>query len=202
MLCREVGFDLAFSYSPYILRGPLSLFRPTGPFPLVWHEPAYLCAEFFGDAGEYEVWFDLVRFVVNDDGEVVDEVDETCYGPFAMTMPAGVFVQGRSYPLRVLPFQAPRTSRVPIAGGRGVQRTRCRPLHGGGVPMKKKGHPTHKPGTKYRPQEFSIQELPDPESCLTEEQKKWPRCNTWRPYEPDQQPQPPQAQQPPPALAG
>jgi hypothetical protein len=34
-LCREVGFDSAYPYSPYILRGPLSLFRPAGEFPVV-----------------------------------------------------------------------------------------------------------------------------------------------------------------------
>ena len=60
--------------------------------------------------------------------------------------------------------------------------------------MKKKGQPTHKPGTRYRPQEFIVQELPDPESVLSEEQKTWPRCNTWKPYEPEPTPaeQPPQ----------
>ena len=62
--------------------------------------------------------------------------------------------------------------------------------------MKKKGQPTHKPGTKYRPQEFSIQELADPDSCLTEEQKTWPLCNTWKPYEPEPTPAEP-APQPP-----
>jgi len=105
-LSREVGFDPAFPYSPYILRGPLSLFRTSGPFPVIWQDPMFLYAEYFGDAGEYEVWFDLVRFVVDEDDEIADEFEDTCYGPFSMTMPPGVFIQGRSYPLRILPFQA------------------------------------------------------------------------------------------------
>ena len=106
MLCREVGFDPNHPYSPYILHGPLSLFRPTGDFPTVWHEPVYLYAEFFGDAGEHEVWFDLVRFVTDESGEVTDEVDEGCYGPFELQLSPATFIQGRSYPLRKLPFQA------------------------------------------------------------------------------------------------
>ena len=65
--------------------------------------------------------------------------------------------------------------------------------------MKKKGQPTHKPGTKYRPQEFSIQELPDPDACLTEEQKTWPLCNTWKPYEPEPTAADPAPQPSPPA---
>jgi hypothetical protein len=78
----------------------------------------FLYTEFFGDAGEYEVWFDLIRFVMDRDGEIVDEIEDTCYGPYSMTMPSGVFVQGRSYPLRVLPFQAPglHEFRLRVAG--------------------------------------------------------------------------------------
>ena len=59
--------------------------------------------------------------------------------------------------------------------------------------MEKKGQPTHKPGTKYRPQEFSIQEMPDPESVLTEEQKTWRRYPPPKPdaAEPAAQPSPP-----------
>jgi len=66
--------------------------------------------------------------------------------------------------------------------------------------MEKKGQPTHKPGTKYRPQEFSIQEMPDPESVLTEEQKTWRR---YSPSKPDAATPPadPTAQPPPPADA-
>ncbi len=56
--------------------------------------------------------------------------------------------------------------------------------------------PKYKPGTKYRPQEFSIQEPADPRPGSAQEQKEWPLCNTWKPHEPEptpaeQLPQPP-----------
>lgn len=56
--------------------------------------------------------------------------------------------------------------------------------------------PTATKHTTAEPPVFHLQTLPDPESCLTDEQKTWPRCSTWKPYEPDQ---PPAEQLPPPA---
>jgi len=114
LLCREVGFDPSQPYSPYILRGSLSLFYPVGDFPVVWHEPVYLYVEFFGDAGEFEIWFDLVRYVFGEDGEIADEVDEGCYGPFELRLPPATFVQGRSYPLKKLPLPAPEVYEVQL----------------------------------------------------------------------------------------
>ena len=106
VLCREVRFDGATADSPYSLHGLLSVLRPDGEFPLVWHEPVYLYAEYFGDAGDYEVWFDLIRFVTDDTGEIADEIDEGCYGPFLVTLVPNAFINGRSYFLLKLPLQA------------------------------------------------------------------------------------------------
>lgn len=44
-ICREVRFDAATPDSPYTLSGLLSVLRPAGPFPLIWHEPVCLYAE-------------------------------------------------------------------------------------------------------------------------------------------------------------
>jgi hypothetical protein len=50
--------------------------------------------------------------------------------------------------------------------------------------------PTATPRTTAEPPVFHLQTLPDPESCLTEVQKTWPLCNTWKPYEPDPEAKP------------
>ena len=48
--------------------------------------------------------------------------------------------------------------------------------------------PTATPRTTAEPPVFHLQSLADPDSCLTEEQKTWPLCNTWKPYEPEPTP--------------
>ncbi len=117
VLCREVRFDGGQGDSPYSLDGLLSVLKPRGEFPQVWHEPVYLFVEFIGDAGEFEIWFDLIRYVVGEDGEIADEVDEGdegCYGPFELRLPPATFVQGRSYPLKKLPIPAPGVYEVQL----------------------------------------------------------------------------------------
>ena len=107
LLCRDVAFDPAFPDSPYTARGFLSVFRLSGDVPAVWHDPVYLYVEFFGDPGVYEIWFDLVRFVFDESGDIADEIDEGCYGPFDLRLPPAMFIQGRSYPLKKLPLTGP-----------------------------------------------------------------------------------------------
>ena len=106
VLCREVRFDAGRGDSPYSLNGLLAVFKAGSDFPVVWHEPVYLYAEYFGAGGDYEVWFDLFRFATDEDGEILDEIEEAGYGPFVLTLAPDAFVNRRSYYLGKLPFQA------------------------------------------------------------------------------------------------
>jgi hypothetical protein len=73
-LCREVIWNANDPRAPYTLRGILYGFHPRAGFPFLYPHPLHLYAEFFGEAGEFDVRFDLVRFVSDEDGEIVDEV--------------------------------------------------------------------------------------------------------------------------------
>ena len=73
-LCREVIWNPNDPRAPYTLRGVLYGFHPRAGFPFVYPHPLHLYAEFFGEAGAYDVWFDLVRLVTDEDGEIVDEI--------------------------------------------------------------------------------------------------------------------------------
>lgn len=103
-LCRRVEFDASHPDAPYTLRGILSVFHVRGRLPGVWREPVWLYVEFFGEPGDREVWFDLVRLVYDEGGQLVDEIEETSYGPYALSLLPGLFVQGRSYFLPRVPF--------------------------------------------------------------------------------------------------
>jgi len=63
--------------------------------------------------------------------------------------------------------------------------------------------PKYKPDTKYGYQTFEEQTLPDPDSCLTEEQKTWRQYTPPKPDEPAPATPPvePAAQPSPPADA-
>ncbi len=106
-LCREVIWNANDPEAPYTLRGVLRGFRPRSSFPAVTPQPVFVYAEYFGEAGEYDVWFDLVRLVMGDDGEMVDEADETTFGPYSLRLLPDLFAQGRSYVLRRVPFSEP-----------------------------------------------------------------------------------------------
>lgn len=95
------GSDLE---APYSLRGVVQRLRPRSGYPAVIPQPLYLYAEYYGESGELDVCVDLVRILMDDDGDVTDEVEEACYGPYSLTLHPGRFVQGRSYVLRALPL--------------------------------------------------------------------------------------------------
>lgn len=106
-LCRRVEFDATHPDSPYSLHGLLSSFHIRTGFPGVWQEPIWLYVEFFGPVADHEVWFDLVRLVYDEEeGEVVDEVEEASYGPYVLTFLPDRFVHSRSFCVRRLPFMA------------------------------------------------------------------------------------------------
>ena len=107
LICREVIYDGNNPVAPYTLRGMLTELRPFRAFPLVWNQPIYLFAQYFGEDGEFEVWFDLVQLVYDEADEVVDEVEEASYGPFMLHLAPGRFVHSRSYLLRRVPFTEP-----------------------------------------------------------------------------------------------
>lgn len=106
-VCREVVWNAGDRLAPYTLRGVIYGFHPRAGFPFAHPRPLYLYAEFFGDAGGYDVWFDLVRLVPDDDGNIVDEEDEASFGPFVLELVPDEFVQGRAYVLRRVGFRQP-----------------------------------------------------------------------------------------------
>lgn len=118
-LCQRVEFDGTNPVAPYSLRGVLSVLPVRSGFPAMWQESIWLYVEFFGAAGEYEVWFDLVRLVYDEEaGELVDEIEETVYGPYAATFPLDAFVHSRAYYLKKVPLNAPglHELRLRVAG--------------------------------------------------------------------------------------
>lgn len=70
--------------------------------PLRVESPIFAFAEYFGAAGDYEVWIDVVR--ISDEGE--DTMDEqiATYGPFDLNLRPNLFVQSRIYCLRYVPL--------------------------------------------------------------------------------------------------
>jgi hypothetical protein len=105
-LCREVIWNANDPEAPYTLRGVIQSLRPRTGYPTYLAQPVHLYAEFFGEAGERDVWFDLVRLVFDADGDLADEVEETVFGPFSLNLTPNLFVQGRWYVLRRVPFPA------------------------------------------------------------------------------------------------
>ena len=106
-LCREVLWNGSDLQAPYSLRGAFLRLRPGSEFPAVVRHPLYVYVEYYGSAGEYDVWVDLVRLVVDNDGDVIDESEEASYGPYSLELLPDLFVQGRSYVLRMLPLSEP-----------------------------------------------------------------------------------------------
>lgn len=107
-LCQRVEFHLGREDGPYTLHHVLTAFRPNGVFPLVLDLPLWLYTEYHGTPGEYEVWVDLVRLVYDPQtGEVLDEVEDTMYGPYKVNLPPDVFVHAKAYCLRKVPFTEP-----------------------------------------------------------------------------------------------
>lgn len=107
LICREVLYDGNNPVAPYTLCSMLTVLHPDRPFPILWSEPICLFAQYFGPEGEFEVWVDLVRLVYDEADEVVDEFEETSYGPFVLGMMPGRFIQSRFYLLRRVPFTEP-----------------------------------------------------------------------------------------------
>lgn len=90
--------------APYTLRGVIHSLCPRTGYPTYLDQPLHLYVEYYGEAGEQDVWFDLVRLVFDDDGDLTDEVEETVFGPFSLNLLPNRFVQGRCYVLRRVPF--------------------------------------------------------------------------------------------------
>lgn len=106
IICREARREGTDPDAPYTLYGVRSEFRPRYELPTSWAEPVWVYVEYFGEPGDYEVWFDLVRFEPGDPDDEAEEIEETSYGPYVLRLVGGPFVQGRSYCLRRLPLKA------------------------------------------------------------------------------------------------
>jgi hypothetical protein len=62
-----------------------------------------------------------VRFVTDDNGDAVDEIELAIFGPFVFTPDPGRFVQGRSYVVRSLPLPEPGVYELRLrVGGLGI----------------------------------------------------------------------------------
>ena len=89
---------LRIRYTAYFLRCvPVPRDRLAKP------KPIFAYVEYFGPAGDYEVWIDLVRLEYDEVGE---QIEVTNYGPFALFVPDGKFVHRRYYCLRNVPLSA------------------------------------------------------------------------------------------------
>ena len=102
ILCRGVTFDVTHPKAPYTLHNLLSTVHADRPGPLLTTNPIFAYVEYFGPAGDYEVWIDLVCLEYDTYGE---ETEVTNYGPFLLSIRDGEFVHGRFYCLRRVPFQ-------------------------------------------------------------------------------------------------
>lgn len=60
--------------------------------------------EYFGPAGDYEVWIDVV--FLGYDG-MIEENEVATYGPFDLAMAEELFTQGRYYCLNRVPLSQP-----------------------------------------------------------------------------------------------
>jgi hypothetical protein len=118
MLCRKIGYDSTQPRSPYTLHNVLTEFHLLSRPTAARREPAWVYVEYFGEAGDYEVWFDVVRFEWNEDGEVADEREVANIGPFLLRLESNKFVQGRSYylPRLSLAVAGVHELRLSIAG--------------------------------------------------------------------------------------
>ena len=93
--------------APYVLSGALHSFCPPQGYPAVSGHPFHLYVAFIGEGEEQDVWFDLVRLIHDEDGDVVDELEETAFGPFTLNLLPNRFVQGRWYVLRHVTLPVP-----------------------------------------------------------------------------------------------
>jgi len=101
VLCRGVTFDGAHRQAPYSLHQLLSTVSVVEAELLTLTKPIYAYVEYFGPAGDYEVWIDLVSLEYNELGE---ETEMTNYGPVSLRLPEGKFVHGRCYCLQHVPL--------------------------------------------------------------------------------------------------
>ncbi len=93
ILCREVLWNAGAPDAPYTLRNVVHRVRLASGYPGVAPGPFYLYAEYYGEQGEFDVWIDLVRMTTDEDGDEVDEVEETCNGPYTLALHPDRFVQ-------------------------------------------------------------------------------------------------------------
>ena len=117
ILCRNVTFDARHPEGPYTLHNLLSTVRAVDPEAISSALPIYAYVEYFGAAGEYQLWIDVVAIEYDEVSEETIE-DIATYGPFDLNLRGDSFVEGRFYCLRHLPLT--RTGicefRVKLAG--------------------------------------------------------------------------------------
>jgi hypothetical protein len=165
LVCRRVTFDLSAPGAAYSLHGLITQLQleAGAEFPIAVPE-LWAFLQVFGDAGEYEIWIELVA--VDGEGEAVGEA--TSDGPFVLRVPDEAWlVESR------VPFGERLGPSVRVARGARVVRGTCSRAKS----FLSEG--THRAGTRkrYRPgmvaDNFEMVEL-HPTAHPTEEQKKWP----------------------------
>ena len=117
VLCGGVTFDAKHPEAPYTLHRLLSTVRAVDTEAMKSSLPIYAYVEYFGAAGEYQLWIDVVAIEYDERSEEAIE-DIATYGPFDLNLRGDSFVEGRFYCLRHLPLT--RTGicefRVKLAG--------------------------------------------------------------------------------------
>jgi hypothetical protein len=106
-LCREVIWNANDPDAPYTLRGVFHRIRPRAGYPSALDRSVSVHVEYDAGVGAYDVWLELVRLELDEEGEVADEVEETSFGPFVLTIDVERFVHGRMYVLRKFPLAGP-----------------------------------------------------------------------------------------------
>jgi hypothetical protein len=110
LLCQHIGYDL--DKRTYSLDDLITALEPGGQYPFVVDE-LWVFIQAFGDPGQYDLWFSLVR--VDEEGDGVDE--ETMFGPWVLIIHADVYIESRGWKLLNIPFPAPGLYEVQVHCG-------------------------------------------------------------------------------------
>jgi hypothetical protein len=103
LLCQHIGYDTGNPEAPYSLHGLVSQLAPEADdeFPLMLPE-LFVFFQAFGDAGDYQIWIDLIP--VDENGDPVGE--EVTYGPCVLVIRETSGLESRGWRLLNLPFAA------------------------------------------------------------------------------------------------
>lgn len=107
ILCRGVTFDATHPDAPYTLHNLLSTVRIVELEVLSTTKPVFAYAEYFGPAGDYEIWIDVVFLGYDGMMRDVEDEDVAGYGSFDVRLTEKRFVHGRCYFLRHIPLSLP-----------------------------------------------------------------------------------------------